>query len=95
MPIDKMDNLPASKSSFSLPLILLESITSPVPLAPNLPFRKTRAREVVGLRPFSSRLPPCFETLTCRGPTGTRSLDVERIGGTFAGFFLDAMDDRC
>ena len=40
---------PASRSSFSLPVSLLASISSPVPLAPCFPLRSTIARAVVGL----------------------------------------------
>jgi hypothetical protein len=52
------------------------SITSPVPRAPYFPFRRTRARLVVG---FSSdcRFPGNLGVLgiICLGPTGTRTLD--------------------
>ena len=51
------------------------SITSPVPRVPYFPFRRTRARLVVG---FSSgcRFSDNFGALdTCLGPTGTRKLE--------------------
>lgn len=52
------------------------SITSPVPRVPYFPFRRTRARVVVG---FSSvcRFPDNFDFLDtrCLGPTGTRALE--------------------
>jgi hypothetical protein len=72
--------VPARRSSFSLPLSFVTSIISPVPRAPCLPLRKTSARAVVGLSPFSSRL-VWFLTLvdTCLGPTGTRSREVEGV----------------
>jgi hypothetical protein len=80
---DEMD-VPAKRSSFSLPDILPARMTSPVPRAPYLPLRKTSAREVDGLRPFSSRLLRCF-ICTCFGPTGMRS----RKSWGLVGFFLD------
>lgn len=46
--------LPARRSSFSLPLIFVAKITSPVPIEPYLPLRSTRARAVVGLWPSAS-----------------------------------------
>jgi len=49
--------LPPNKSSFSRPIGFLNDMSSPVPIAPCFPFRKTSAREVEGKRPFSlSRL---------------------------------------
>lgn len=52
------------------------SITSPVPRVPYFPFRRTRARLVVG---FSSgcHFPANFGALDtiCLGPTGTRALE--------------------
>jgi hypothetical protein len=52
------------------------SIISPVPRVPYFPFRRTRARLVVG---FSSgcNFPDNFEALDtiCLGPTGTRTLE--------------------
>lgn len=57
------------------------SITSPVPWLPYFPFRRTRARLVVG---FSSgcRFPDTFGALDtiCLGPTGTRTLDDPEVG---------------
>jgi hypothetical protein len=54
------------------------SITSPVPRVPYFPFRRTRARLVVGFS-FSSvcRFPDNFGALDtrCLGPTGTRTLE--------------------
>lgn len=81
--------VPASKSSFSRPYIFVAKTTSPVPIAPYLPFRKTRARAVSGLWPFSSRLRSgcCFLT-TSRGPTGTSARDLD---GSALGL-LDAAD---
>lgn len=66
--------IPASKSSFSLPLILDIRAISPVPCEPYLPLRKIRAREVVG---FASLNFWAFSasTKTSRGPTLTRSLE--------------------
>lgn len=69
--------VPASKSSFSLPLILVARTTSPVPMVPYFPFRRTSARAVRGLWPFSSRSRPWCFLATSRGPTGTSSSDLE------------------
>jgi hypothetical protein len=60
------------------------SITSPVPRVPYFPFRRTRARLVVG---FASgcRFPGNFVAFgtICLGPTGTRTLEGEglEVGG--------------
>jgi hypothetical protein len=71
-----LEELPARRSNFSRPFIFLMSITSPVPWVPYFPFRRTRARLVVG---FSSgcRFPDNFGALgtICLGPTGTRTLE--------------------
>lgn len=69
--------LPASRSSFSLPLSFVTSMSSPVPRAPCLPLRSMRARAVVGF----SLLPLCVLLFvvfvdTPRGPAGTRSPDI-------------------
>ena len=78
--------VPANRSSFSRPLIRVARTTSPVPIAPCLPLRRTRARAVSGLLPFSSRSRPwCLDLKTSRGPTGTSSRDVD---GTDLGLFL-------
>lgn len=79
--------LPARRSNFSLPLSLVTSMTSPVPRAPCLPLRRTSARAVVGLSPFSFRL-VWFLTFveTCRGPTGTRSREVDEGTDLVMGF---------
>lgn len=86
------DSLPANKSSFSLPVSLVTSTTSPVPRAPYFPFRRTRARAVVGLSPFSSRLGACFLE-TCFGPVGTSSREVDGIVGALTNLFLGGMVD--
>ena len=74
------EKLPARRSIYSRPLILAMSITSPVPRAPYFPFRRTRARLVVG---FSSacRFPGNFGVLgtICLGPTGTRTLEGDPV----------------
>ena len=51
------------------------SITSPVPWVPYFPFRRTRARLVVGFS--SGHFPDDFGALDtrCLGPTGTRTLE--------------------
>jgi hypothetical protein len=58
------------------------NITSPVPRAPYFPFRRTRARLVVG---FSSgcHFPDNFGALDtiCLGPTGTRTLEGDPVMG--------------
>lgn len=50
------------------------SITSPVPRVPYFPFRRTRARLVVGFSSGSNFGALAVDT-TCLGPTGTRTLE--------------------
>ena len=68
--------VPPNRSSFSRPLGFLKDISSPVPIAPFFPFRKTSAREVEGRRPFSSSRLECLAT-TCRLPRVMSSLCLD------------------
>ncbi len=68
-----VDNIPASKSNFSRPVIRPIRVISPVPRAPCFPLRRTKARVVV---PFSGVLPVYLPLLmalemTSRGAVGT------------------------
>lgn len=79
--------VPAKRSSFSLPDIRPARTTSPVPRAPYFPLRKTSARDVDGLWPCSSRLLWYF-FCTCFGPVWTRSREAGKLG-----FFLDIVEE--
>ena len=83
------DVLPARSSNFSRPLILVAKTTSPVPIAPCFPFRRTRARVVVGLCPSASRLLWNLLTTTSFGPVVTRARELLEVGCCClaAGFF--------
>ena len=71
-----LEGLPARRSIFSRPLILLMSITSPVPRVPYFPFRRTRALLVVGFSSGCHFLDDFLALDTiCLGPTGTRTLE--------------------
>src|SRR6266702_1259935 len=73
--------VPPNKSSFSRPIGFLHDMSSPVPIAPCFPFRKTSAREVEGKRPFSSSRLECLAT-SWRLPRGIISVCLDgAVGG--------------
>lgn len=89
--------VPASRSNFSLPPIFDNKTSSPVPMAPYFPFRKTTAFVVVGRSlNVSGRPSPEFLKTSLR-PSGTTSLGAK---GGLPGFGVDFGrgidgDDRC
>lgn len=79
-------SLPPNNSSFSRPIGFLNDMSSPVPIAPCFPFRKTSAREVEGRRPFSSSRLDCLAT-SWRLPRVTISVCLGGVaGGRGSGF---------
>jgi hypothetical protein len=78
--------LPPNKSSFSRPIGFLNDMSSPVPIAPCFPFRKTSAREVEGRRPFSSSRLECLAT-SWRLPRVIISVCLGRVAGGRGGGF--------
>ena len=68
------NDIPAKSSSFSLPNKLVNMATSPEPLIPSFPFRKTKARSVDGF------VPPCLRRLvgpSCQTSPGTVGMVAE------------------
>jgi len=82
-----VDKIPASKSSFSRPVIRLIRMISPVPRAPCFPLRRTRARVVVAFSGVLLIYLPLLVALevTSRGAVGTIAHGSTDL--TFVGMF--------